>query len=48
MWARLVDACYEESYTIGSLAVVLSISLCAVADGVDEAGEGDGAAVGEA
>lgn len=48
MWARLVDACYEEPDSVGSLAVVLGICLGAVADGVDEAGEGNGAAVGEA
>ncbi len=48
MWASLVDTCYQQSHAVRSLAVVLGVGLCAVADGGDEAFKRDGAAVGEA
>ena len=48
MWTGLVDARDQEPDAVGPLAVVLRVGLRAVADGGDEAFEGDGAAVGQA
>ena len=48
MRTSFVDAGDKETHTVGPLAVVLGVGLCAVADTGDEAFEGDGAAVGEA
>lgn len=44
----LIDTSDEEADTIRALAVVLGVCLGALADGGDDALEGDGAAVGEA
>ena len=46
MRSQLVDARDQQSHTIGAFAVVLRIGLGAVADHVDDALDGDGAAVG--
>jgi hypothetical protein len=48
MRTRFVYACDQKTNAVGSLAVVLGIGLGAVADGGDEAFEGEGAAVDEA
>ena len=48
MGACFINSCYQQSNAIRTLAVVLRVSLCTIANGGDEAFEGDGAAVGEA
>ena len=48
MRASGVHACDQETYAIGSLAVVLGVGLRAVADAGGDVGEEDGAAVGQA
>lgn len=48
MGAGLVDAGNEETHSVWSFTVVLGICLGAVADGSDEAFDGDGAVVGHA
>ncbi len=48
MGTSFVNACYQQSNAIRTLAVVLRVGLCTVADGGDEAFERNGTAVGEA
>lgn len=48
MGASFVNACDQQSNAIRTLAVVLSIGLCTIADGGDKAFERNGTAVGEA
>ena len=45
MRARLVYAGDEEADTVGPAPVGLCVDLSFVSDGVDDAGDGDGAAV---
>ncbi len=47
MRSRLIDACDQQAYAVGSFAVDLRAGLGAVADLGDDAFEGDGAAVGQ-
>lgn len=39
MWTSLVNAGYEESYAVGTPAVVLRVDLGFISDGVDDAGD---------
>ena len=48
MRARLVDAGDQQADAVWPLAVVLRVGLRAVGDGVDGAGDGEGAPVGQA
>ena len=46
MWSGVVYACNKQTYAIWPVRVVLSVGLSSVADLVDDALDGDGAAVG--
>lgn len=46
MGPRVVDAGHKQTYTVRSVGVVLGVGLGAVADLLDDAFDGDGAAVG--
>lgn len=48
MWSLGINTRDQETHTIRSLAVVLCVSLCAVADARCDFGEEDGPVVGEA
>lgn len=48
MGTCLVDTGNEETDTVGSFAIMLSVDLCFVGDGVDDTGDGDWSIVEEA
>ena len=48
MGASFVNACDQQSNAIRTLAVVLRVGLCTIANGGDKAFERNGTAVGEA